>query len=129
MISIMWADFNYYVDSWAGNLIPAREFDNYAIKAQRLVNYITQGRAEENVTDKVKNAVCAGAEAAYEYRESVKNVPQGIKSESTDGHSVTYADLNYASKCEQEDKAIYNAVIRELSGTDLLYRGADYSAY
>lgn len=121
----MYVDFDYYEGIWSGRLIPAGAFDEYSLKAQRFVNYITQGRAAENITDSVKNAVCAGAEASYAFQKSVANVPHGIKSESTDGHSVTYADLNYLTVQEQEKVAMYHAIVQELSGTDLLYRGVD----
>lgn len=118
----MFADYSYYTDSWAGVLIPAQEFDSYARKAERLINYIVNGEIK-NVTDEVKNAVCAAAEVAYELRQSVANIPQSIKSENTDGYSVTYSDYNADELANREKKAMFNAIQQELSGTGLLYQG------
>lgn len=97
----MFADYSYYTDSWAGTLIPAQEFNSYARKAERLINYIVNGGVKK-VTEPVKNAVCAAAEAAYELRQSVANIPQGIKSENTDGYSVTYKDYNADDLADRE---------------------------
>ena len=118
----MYADYSYYIDSWAGTLIPAQSFDQFARKAERLINFVTQHRISE-VTDEVKNAVCAAAEAAYEIRSSVANIPQGIKSENTDGYSVTYKDYDVDELKYKEQNAMLAAIRQELSGTGLLYQG------
>lgn len=49
----MFANYSYYTDSWAGTLIPAQEFNSYARKAERLINYIVSGGVKE-VTEPVK---------------------------------------------------------------------------
>lgn len=118
----MFADYSYYTDSWAGTLIPVQEFNSYARKAERLINYIVSGGVKE-VTEPVKNAVCAAAEAAYELRKSVENIPQGIKSENTDGYSVTYKDYNIDELTDMERRAMFNAIRQELYNTGLLYQG------
>jgi len=118
----MFADYSYYTDSWAGTLIPAQEFNSYARKAERLINYIVNGGVKE-VTDEVKNAVCAAAEVAYELRQSVANIPQGIKSENTDGYSVTYKDYNADDLADREKRAMFKAIRQELYNTGLLYQG------
>ena len=119
----MWADYNYYKNSWAGRLIPAQEYDQFALKAQRFIDYVTQHRIGENITNQVKNAVCSAAEAAYEVRQAFNNIPQGVKSESTDGHSVSYTDTDIGIANSKERTAMYNALKQELSGTGLLFRG------
>lgn len=116
------ADFSYYTNSWAGTLIPASEFNQYSAKAERLVKFVTNHRITE-VTDEVKNAVCAAAEASYEIRSSVANIPQGIKSENTDGYSVTYKDYDADELKYKEQNAMLTAIRQELSGTGLLYQG------
>lgn len=118
----MFADYSYYTDSWAGTLIPAQEFNSYARKAERLINYIVNGGVKE-VTVQVQNAVCAAAEAGYELRQSVANIPQGIKSESTDGYSVRYKDYNADDLADREKRAMFKAIRQELYNTGLLYQG------
>lgn len=116
----MYADYSYYTDSWAGTLIPAQEFNRYARKAERLINYII---GVQEVTEPIKNAVCAAAEAAYELRQSVANIPQGIKSENTDGYSVTYKDYHPDELTDRERRAMFIAIRQELYNTGLLYQG------
>lgn len=118
----MYAEYDYYVNSWAGTLIPASEFKQYSAKAERLVKFVTQHRITE-VTDEVKNAVCAAAEASYEIRSSIANVPQGVKSENTDGYSVTYKDYDADELKYKEQNAMLAAIRQELSCTGLLYQG------
>lgn len=119
---MVYADYTYYSDSFGGLLIPSSEFVTFAAKAERLVRFVTQHRISE-VSDEVKNAVCAAAEAAYEIRSSVANIPQGIKSENTDGYSVTYKDYDADELKYKEQNAMLAAIRQELSGTGLLYQG------
>jgi hypothetical protein len=117
----MYANYAYYKDSFGGTLTE-EEFNLYARKAERFLNYVIIGEISE-VTEQVKNAVCSAAEAVAEIREGVANIPQGIKSESTDGYSVTYKDYNADELAEREKRAMYKAIKQELSGTGLLYQG------
>lgn len=118
----MYADYGYYTNSFAGTLIPAEEFSSLANKAERFIDYLTMHRIED-VTDSVKNAVCAAAEAVYEIQKQYANIPQGVKSENTDGYSVTFADFDIEKFKQQEKSVMYDAITQELSGTGLLYRG------
>lgn len=118
----MYADYEYYKNSFAGTLIPAEEFSSLANKAERYVNYLTMHRITE-VTDEVKNAVCAAAEAVYEIQRQYEGIPKGVKSENTDGYSVSYADFDIDKFRQQERQAMYEAVRQELCGTGLLYQG------
>ena len=117
----MYADYAYYKDSFGGDLT-AEEFNRYAHKAERFLNYVVMGKISD-VTEPVKNAVCAAAEAVAEIREGVSIIPQGMKSESSDGYSVTYKDYNAEELAEREKRAMYKAIKQELSGTGLLYQG------
>lgn len=118
----MYTDYSYYKNSFAGTLIPAEEFSSLANKAERFIDYLTMHRIEA-VTDSVKNAVCAAAEAVYEIQKQYANIPQGVKSENTDGYSVTFADFDIEKFKQQEKSVMYDAIAQELSGTGLLYRG------
>lgn len=118
----MYADFKYYTSSFSGTLIPEGAFPQISKKVSRYLDYITMNRIDE-VTDKIKNAVCAGAEALYELHKSYENIPKGIKSENTDGYSVTYSEFDINQFIKQEKSVMYNAFVQELSGTGLLYQG------
>lgn len=116
-------DYDYYYSNYLGRKIPKEDFEELSAQAQRFVDYVTSGRIGDSVTDKVRNAVCAAAEALHDCNSKYVNINPGIKSENTDGYSVTYQDYDVSAVTEQQDKAMYKAVQRELSGTGLLYRG------
>lgn len=118
----MYADYEYYKNSFSGALISEEEFSSLSNKVSRYLDYVTMHRISE-VTDRVKNAVCAGVEALYEFQQTYKNIPKGIKSENTDGYSVTYSEFDMDKFRCQGNKAMYNAFVQELSGTGLLYQG------
>lgn len=118
----MYADYDYYTESFAGTELSAEDFNIQARKAERFIDYVTQHRITE-VTEAVKNAVCAAAEALYEVNQQLTDIPNGIKSENTDGYSVTYSDFDVSKVREEENDAMLDAITRELSGTNLLYRG------
>lgn len=119
----MYVDYDYYCNTYIGRQIPEENFAELSAQAQRFVDYVTSGKIGENVTDKVRNAVCAAAEALHNCNAKYVNLSPGIKSENTDGYSVTYQDYDLSNISKQQDKAMYIAVQRELSGTGLLYRG------
>lgn len=117
-----YADYGYYLGDYHGRPVSIEDFFHYAAKAERMLDYVTSGRVD-TVTEKVKNAVCAAIEAVHEFNVSLSKIPDGVKSESNDGASVTYQDNSYSNVRKQEDKLMYNAIRRELAGTGLLYRG------
>ena len=119
----IWVDCVYYRIDYLGRKIPEESFEDFSVQAQRFVDHVTGGKIGDNVTDKVRNAVCAAAEALYECSSKYATLNPGIKSENTDGYSVTYQDHSVSDISVQQDKAMYKAVRRELSGTGLLYRG------
>lgn len=80
----MYADYAYYKDSFGGDLT-AEEFNRYARKAERFLNYVIMGEIPE-VTEQVKNAVCAAAEAVAEIRGGVANI---LKASNPNQRTVT----------------------------------------
>ncbi|SCX29599.1 hypothetical protein SAMN02910436_02487 [Ruminococcaceae bacterium P7] len=118
----MYADYTFYTESFAGTKISAEEFPSLAAEAERFLDYVTQHRISEPI-DVVKNAVCAAAEALLEVNQRYANLPGGIKSENTDGYSVTYTEADASEIRSQQQEAMLEAIMFELSGTDLLYQG------
>lgn len=118
----MYADYDYYCDSFAGTLVPAEDFITLSAKAERYLDYITVHKIKA-VTKAVKNAVCVAVEALYEMQRSYENIPAGIKSENTDGYSVTYNDYDFSAVRKQQEETMLDAFVQELSGTGLLYQG------
>lgn len=119
----MYVDYKYYSTSFSSPpLIPEEEFGIIELKVSRFLDYITCNNVKV-VTEQVKNAVCAASEALYEVHKLYEKYLPGIKSESTDGYSVTYADFDIGKFKGEENEAMYKAILRELAGTGLLFRG------
>lgn len=116
------ADFYYYYCSeWFGTLDNGK-FSELLPKALRYVDYYTQHRIEE-ATPPIKNAVCAVVEVLHEYDTLKSNLPVGIKNESIDGVSVSYSTMTPSNFQKDMEKAVYTVIKKELSGTNLLFRG------
>lgn len=110
-----YADYTYYTEAFGGTRLSQQEFDSCCEKAQSYIDYITLGRAANNLGSSVKNALCAAAEEICK-----GGFGSGIKSESTDGYSVTYSD-SFSQK--SEISRIFDAIRIYLEPTGLLYRG------
>lgn len=90
----MYVDYAYYVSQYNGSL-SEEEF----IKAERwseaYIRELTYIRGDifASDLDMIRDAVCAGAEVYASYRRKQEsNNGMQIKSESTDGYSVTYVN-------------------------------------
>ena len=106
-----YVDFDYYAFQFGGTAIGSPElFTKNARKAEAYIDKITFGQIID-VTDAVKNAVCAVCDifAGYDH--------VGVASESNDGYSVSYSSDESARARE-----MYKAAQMFLP-SELLYRG------
>lgn len=77
---MVYADATYYKDNWHGTVIPDEELDKYLMRASLKVDIATYNRTQdferlsEYEQNKVRQAVCAEAEAVYEYGENETNI-------------------------------------------------------
>lgn len=88
------ADYAFYQTTYCGTLIRAEQWDKYAAIATAHINHITQSRLTRGapLTDAARLATCAAADVFARYDAMVTGLPLGIKSENTDGYSVSYQD-------------------------------------
>ena len=88
-----YADYTYYKNMFCGTRLTESEFNHYVIAASAYVDaflfYRLSSGAE--VTNNVKNAVCAVAEVEKAESVQVGETSAAIRSETVDGDSVTYA--------------------------------------
>ncbi|MCB6572084.1 hypothetical protein LI142_21530 [Eubacterium limosum] len=115
---MIYADFNYYQNSYFGESITEeRTFNGLALKASAFLDAITYNRIDraQPIDDAIKNAMCAVAEVWQVYADG----RGGIASESVGKVSVTYA--NAGGKTLEQESA--NAAYPFLIGTGLLYQG------
>ena len=121
-----YADYTFYVENYGGDLIPDKKYGVAALNATQYIKYVTLGRSEKYVGEELKYATCAVAEAyalAYNLTGS-KNAAGQIKSENTDGYSVSYVTQAKDGESQEDlfKRKAYSAIKHWLQGTGLLNR-------
>ncbi len=98
-------NYGFYKSTFGGSLIPPELFNRFLFKAQVYLGNATLKREiPEAFKDKLPYALCELSECFFRHKDSF-----GIKSENTDGYSVSYTD---------------NILFSELSEILNLYLGA-----
>lgn len=79
-------NYGFYKSTFGGNLIPPELFNRFLFKAQTYLENATSNREiPEPYLSKVPYALCELAECFFRHQGSF-----GIKSENTDGYSISY---------------------------------------
>lgn len=132
---MIYADYEYYVASYLGSVIPEDAFAAVAMRASRFLDYYTMNRAKDNADmEEVKMACCALAEeyhtifTAQKLSQQAAEATGEMQSQTVGSYSVTYRSAGDAAKTMAELSAQARgrlaAVAREyLAHTGLLYRG------
>ncbi len=93
---MMYADFTYYSGEYGGNTVPQASWNHFAMHAGAYIDSLVFGRikSEADISDSVKMATCACADVLYLWdgTQSFESRNAGVKSETTDGYRVDYAD-------------------------------------
>ncbi len=112
-----YVEYKYHRESYSGSKIPEKAFPKYEMQAEAFMHRITFGRVKRlpEIPDEVKKAICAMAEVSYQ---EDKKTP-GVKSETIDGYSATFADTGSSAR----DAEMYQEAKNFLSDTGLLFRG------
>lgn len=121
-----YADYTFYVETYGGDMIPDKKYSIAALNATQYIKYVTLGRSERYSGEELKFATCAAAEAyaqAYNLAGN-QNTAGQIKSESTDGYSVSYVTQAKDGESQEElfRRKAYSAIRDWLQGTGLLDR-------
>lgn len=116
-ITSPYVDYEYYTREYCGSKTPKEAFEFHEKKAEALLHRITFDRVKRlpAIPDCVKDAICAMADISFQYSKK----PPEIKSENTDGYSVTYSDMD-AKKMNAE---MNEAARVYLDNTGLLFKG------
>ena len=125
-------DYDYYSDTYEGSSIPESSFNKYSLKSSTKVNHYTFNRINENnINEKIKNAVCEIAELIFNQESLVTNLENNDKevaSETVGPHSKTYVNKSgyklqrILTKAELE-KECYRICYNYVVDTGLMYRG------
>lgn len=126
---MVYATYEYYVEEYYGTAIPDEVFQRVIRKASQYIDHFTFERiTEENVDEyqALPDCACDMAEAIYKMSVS-SGAEKEKKAENTDGYSVTYVTecVDGQSREEVLKKKLYSIAKLYLSGTGLLYCGAD----
>ena len=143
----MYADYEFYKNTYKGSKISPEEFESFAARASDFLDYITRGRLENGVPSvekdavKVRKACCAVADA-YKSISAAEQSAQGmtgiagagaIKSISSGGESLSFSDSAVSLALSKGRPGINNYLFNEAktylsgvtddSGTAYLYWG------
>lgn len=118
---LSYADYDFYINNYGGNLIPSENFDFWTRKSTQYIRTSTFGNIDENqeIIEPVKMCCCELAEQMYN-QDKRKN-RQGIASEKVGEHSISYESTEAINKAEKE--ILRQIIIMWLADTGLLYRG------
>ena len=105
-------NYGFYKSAFGGDKIPPEKFNRYLSKAKAFLSSATRGREiPPQYFEKASLALCEIAELLFYI-----NSRKGVKSESTDGYSVSY-DSDSLKLEISEILSLY------LGETDLLFKG------
>lgn len=129
---MIYADYNFYVSSFYGNVIPEEEYVAAALRASQFLDYYTMNRAKQQPElEALKLACCALAEEYHTIITAARQQSQTMagdgemQSQTVGGYSVTYRSRGEAlSEASAQAQSRLAQVARQyLAHTGLLYRG------
>ncbi len=123
----MYADYEFYKNTYKGNKISPEEFENLAERASDFLDYITRGRLENGVPSAEKDAVkirkaCCAVADAYKSISAAEQSAQGmtgiagagaIKSISSGGESLSFGDSAVSLALSKGRPGINNYLFNE----------------
>lgn len=131
-------NYDYYKETFNGDIIPQEDFEKYAIKASSKVRNRIMNKDISLFESEVKNATCSVADILYNQyltQERLKNIAIGtekvISSEKVGDYSknmsnISIDDLKKLSSNEYVDELIEKELEDYLYMTGLLYCGVAY---
>ena len=119
----VYAGYDFYSYNYNGVKIKPEDFDAAALHATQYIKHITLGRSDGYDGDELKYATCEIAEVYAEL--FVFKTGNEIKSENTDGYSVSYVTQGRDGESREDlfRRRAYAIANKWLSLTGLLYRG------
>lgn len=127
---MVYADFEYYAETYLGTAIPEENFPRIVKKASQYINHFTFGRITEENMDEfptLPDCVCDMADVIYGTLDKNGLSKKEKKSENTDGYAVAYVTENVDGKTSESmlQKKLYAIAEVYLMNTGLLYLGID----
>ncbi len=114
-----YVDFAYYKDEYGGVYIKTeKDFRRTEKFAEAFVDRVTFGRIQRllTITDLIRDTICYVTDLVAIHNEKKET---SVKSESNDGYSISYADVESDTVLRNE---MYNTVRTYMANTGLLSR-------
>ena len=142
-----YADYDFYIESYFGLVVPENDFDRLAGRASDFVDTLTFDRllgglpTNERARKRIRKAVCSLAELMYQIELAEKNAINQASANVTDtnvggkstgivtsvssgSESISYATPQQKASGAKEWSAVYAAVGDIQKTNDLLYKTA-----
>lgn len=142
-----YADYDFYTESYYGNVVPEADFDRLAARASDFIDTLTFDNlvdglpADKRSQKRIKKAVCSLAELMYQIELAEKNAINQASANVTDtnvggkstgiatsvssgSESISYATPQQKASGAKEWSAVYAAVGDIQKTNDLLYKTA-----
>lgn len=124
---MVYATYEYYTELYGGEMIPKDTFPRMIAKARQYIDNFTFGRITEGDMEMFPSiSACACEMAEMIYKAQSNSVPgREVKSENTDGYSVTYVTERVDGETEESAmrRKLYALAEVYLMNTGLLYLG------
>lgn len=127
---MVYADYDYYHDTYLGTSIADADYPRLAKRASQHIDATTRWRAvgytvEHPDDTRIKDATCAVAEALQEHDIALVRAlsPGQIRGETNDGYSVTYVEMSASDADKRLTLRLQEAKRLYLQPTGLLYAG------
>ena len=119
-----YSDYEFYKDKAKGSL-EQELFEKEVVEASIFLQHITLGKSDNSEIDELKYATCAIVEMYAKEKSRYESGASAVKSENTDGYTVTYASemKDGESLDDLLSKKAMLIAKRYLTSTGLLYRG------
>lgn len=130
----MIVDYDYYIHTFDGDLVPEESFDKFSLKAEQTVMIRILGKDYSSHILEVKNAICEILEIYYNQKlnkdkmNELTNNNSIITSEKVGDYSRSYGNVNLQelksiTSNEYIESEINDSLERNLLLTGLLYQG------
>lgn len=142
-----YADYDFYTESYYGNVVPEADFDRLAARASDFIDTLTFDNlvdglpADKRSQKRIKKAVCSLAELMYQIELAEKNAINQASANVTDtnvggkstgivtsvssgSESISYATPQQKASGAKEWSAVYAATGDVQKTNDLLYKTA-----
>lgn len=116
----VYADYGFYLNDFGGRRLSTEDFRPAILNASQFIRNSTLKRSDNYDDEELKYAACAIADIYHDVY--LKSSDKNVKSENTDGYSVTYVNENTDGESKEAlfSRKAYIEMCKWLLSTGLL---------